>query len=231
MKSSISISNWIANVIDIIFPVGNVNVRGAVVYPVAGSCAANLRLRNDLVAPVSSMASTANPWVYTARYKRPRCICMPLSNGLSTFPAYLISAGCISFPALSCCLCPYYQTSLFYYWVLDSSWVFFYCAGDFVIFPDSSWQYVPFFCNYSTSVIVVGSCFVHYSFILMLEISRRAWMVIASEIHTVHFLPTSAWLSWLCLGIHQLLLILVPLQILSSWLQAIYKGVYGIAGC
>ena len=61
MKSSISISNWIADVVVIVFPVGNVTVRGAIVYTVAGSCAANLWLTNDHVAPMSSMAGTANP--------------------------------------------------------------------------------------------------------------------------------------------------------------------------
>ena len=60
MKSSISISNWIANVVVIVFPVGNITVRGAVVYTVAGSCAANLQLTNDRATPVSSMAGTAN---------------------------------------------------------------------------------------------------------------------------------------------------------------------------
>ena len=167
MKSSISISNWIADVVVIVFPVGNITVRGAVVCTVAGNCAANLRLTNDRIAPVSSMAGIANPWVYTDRYKRPCCICILLSNGLSTFPTYLISASCVSFPAPSHCSCPYYWTLLFYYWVLASNWVFFYYAGAFVIFPDSTWRYVPFFHNYSTSVLVVGLCFVHYSSVLM----------------------------------------------------------------
>ena len=197
MKSSISISNWIADVVVIISPVGNVTIRGVVVYTVAGSCAANLWLMNDHIAPMSSIAGTANPWVYTDRYKRPHCICVLLSNSLSTFPAYLMSTGCISFPAPSHCLCPYYWTSLFYYWVLASSWVFFYWTGASVIFPDSTWRCVPFLCNYSTSVLMVGLCFVHYSFILVLEIYGRAWMFVASEIHTVHFLPTSVQVSWL----------------------------------
>ena len=61
MKSSISISNWIADVVVIVFPVGNVTVRGVVVFTVAGSYAANLWLTNDCVAPMSSMAGTANP--------------------------------------------------------------------------------------------------------------------------------------------------------------------------
>ena len=215
MKSSISISNWIADVVVIVFPVGSVTVRGAIVCTVAGNYAANLRLTNDRIAPVSSTAGTVNPWVYTDRYKRPRCVCTLLSNGLSTFPTYLMSAGCISFPAPSRYSCPYYWTSLFYYWVLASNWVFFYYAGAFVIFPDSTWRYVLFFRNYSTSVLMVGSCFVHYSFVLVLEISWRAWMVVASEIRTVCFLPTSARLSWLRLGMHQSSLTLVPLQILS----------------
>ena len=54
-------SNWIADVVVIIFPVGNITVRGVIVYTVAGSCAANLCLTNDFVAPMSSMAGTANP--------------------------------------------------------------------------------------------------------------------------------------------------------------------------
>ena len=215
MKLSISISNWIADVIVIVFPVGNVTVRGDVVCTVAGNCAASLWLTNDCVAPVSSMAGTANPWVYMDRCKRPCCVCTLLSNGLSTFPTYLISTGCISFPAPSHCLCPYYWTLLFYYWVLASNWVFFYYAGAFMIFPDSTWWYVPFFHNYSTSVLMVGSCFVHYSSVFVLEISGRAWMVVASEIHTVRFLPISARLSWLCLRMHQSLLMLLPLQIPS----------------
>ena len=215
MKSSISIYNWIADVVVIVFPVGNITVKGDVVCTVAGNCAANLRLTNDRVAPMSSIAGTANPWVYTDRYKKPHCVCTLLSNGLSTFPACLMSAGCISFPAPSHCSCLYYWTSLYYYWALASNWVFFYYAGAFVLFPDSAWRYVPFFRNYSTSVLVVGSCFVHYSFVLVVEISRRAWMVVASEIRTVRFLPTSAQLSWLRLRMHQSSLTLVPLQIPS----------------
>ena len=60
MKSYISISNWIADVVVIVFPVGSVTIRGAVVCTVAGNCAANLWLTNDRVAPVSSMAGTTN---------------------------------------------------------------------------------------------------------------------------------------------------------------------------
>ena len=105
MKSSISISNWIADIVVIVFPVGNVTIRGAMAYTVAGSCAANLWLINDHIAPVSSIAGTANPWVYTDRYKRPHCVCTLLNNGLSIFPAYFMSTGCISFPAPSCCSC------------------------------------------------------------------------------------------------------------------------------
>ena len=47
----------------IIFPVGNVTVRGIIVYTIAGSFAANLRLTNDHVASVSSIASTSNEYI------------------------------------------------------------------------------------------------------------------------------------------------------------------------
>ena len=47
----------------IVFLIGNVTVKGFVVYTIAGSFAANLRLTNDRVAPVSSIAGTANRWV------------------------------------------------------------------------------------------------------------------------------------------------------------------------
>ena len=92
----------------IVFPVGNVTVSGIVVYIIAGSFAANLQLMNNRVVPVSSIAGTANPWVYTDKYNRPHCICTLLNDDLSTFPTYLTSASCISFPASSLGLCPYY---------------------------------------------------------------------------------------------------------------------------
>ena len=44
----------------IVFPVGNITVRGVVVYTIAGSFAANLWLTNDHIAPVSSIAGTVN---------------------------------------------------------------------------------------------------------------------------------------------------------------------------
>ena len=47
----------------IVFPVGNITIRGIVVYMVAGSFAASLQLTNDHVAPVSKISGTANPWV------------------------------------------------------------------------------------------------------------------------------------------------------------------------
>ena len=58
-----SISNWIAYVATIVFPIGNVIVRGIVACMVAGSFAANFQLTNDHIAPVSNIAGTANPWV------------------------------------------------------------------------------------------------------------------------------------------------------------------------
>ena len=63
----------------IVFPIGNVTVSGIMVYTIAGSFAANLRLTNDHVAPVSSIAGTANPWVWTDRYNRPHCVCILLN--------------------------------------------------------------------------------------------------------------------------------------------------------
>ena len=80
-------------------------VRGVMVYRIAGSFAANLRLTNDHVAPVSSIAGTANPWVWMDKYNKPSCICTLLCYELSTFPTYLISASYVSFPVLSPSLC------------------------------------------------------------------------------------------------------------------------------
>ena len=56
-------SNYIDAVITDVFPVGNVIVKGIVVCIVAGSFAASLWLTNDRIAPISNIASTANPWV------------------------------------------------------------------------------------------------------------------------------------------------------------------------
>ena len=47
----------------IVFPIGNITVRGVMVCIIAGSFAANLQLTNDRVVPVSSIAGTTNPWV------------------------------------------------------------------------------------------------------------------------------------------------------------------------
>ena len=45
----------------IVFPVGNITVRGVIVYTIAGSFVANLWLTNDHIAPMSSITGTANP--------------------------------------------------------------------------------------------------------------------------------------------------------------------------
>ena len=68
------------------FLVGNITIRGVIVHTIAGSFVANLWLMNDHIAPVSSIAGTANPWMYTDKYKRPHWICTLLSDGLSTLP-------------------------------------------------------------------------------------------------------------------------------------------------
>ena len=44
----------------IVFLVGNVTIRGVVIYTIAGSFAANLWLTNDYIAPMSSISGTAN---------------------------------------------------------------------------------------------------------------------------------------------------------------------------
>ena len=44
----------------IVFPVGNITIRGVIVYTIAGSFAANIWLTNDRIAPMSSIAGTAN---------------------------------------------------------------------------------------------------------------------------------------------------------------------------
>ena len=63
MKSSVSMSNCIANVATTVFPIGNVTVEGVGVCTVAGSFAASLQLINDRIAPVSNIDGTVNPWV------------------------------------------------------------------------------------------------------------------------------------------------------------------------
>ena len=81
MKSSISIFRLIAIVATNVFPIGNVAVRGFMVYMVAGSFSASLLLTNDHVAPVSSIADIVNLWVFIGKYKRLCCILMLLSLG------------------------------------------------------------------------------------------------------------------------------------------------------
>ena len=59
-----------------------------------------------IMAPVSNIADTVNPWVFIGKYKRPYCILMLLKLGYLTFPAYLISDSYISFPVPSLNLYP-----------------------------------------------------------------------------------------------------------------------------
>ena len=44
----------------IVFLVGNITIRGGIVYTIAGSFVANLWLTNDRIAPMSSIAGTEN---------------------------------------------------------------------------------------------------------------------------------------------------------------------------
>ena len=88
----------------IVFPVGNIMVRGIVVCMVAGSFAASLQLINDRMTPVYNIAGTENTKVWIGTYKRPYYILMLLNYELSPFPAYFMSTGYISFPAPAWCL-------------------------------------------------------------------------------------------------------------------------------
>ena len=60
IKLSINMSNCIANVATIVFPIGNIMVKDIVVCMVADSFAAGLWLTNICMAPVSNIAATMN---------------------------------------------------------------------------------------------------------------------------------------------------------------------------
>ena len=47
----------------IVFPIGNITLRGVVVCMVADSFATSLQLTKDRMVPVSNIASTENLWV------------------------------------------------------------------------------------------------------------------------------------------------------------------------
>ena len=225
-------SNWMADIVVIVFPVGNITIRSIVVYTVAGSCAANLWLTNDHVASMSSMAGTANPWVYTDRYKRPCCICALLSNGLSTFPAYLMSAGCMSVSLLLLIVCAHITELCSFitrYWLP---------VGSFFVVLGLSWYFWTVLGDMS-----------HFSAIIA---HRSLWL--ARALYIIHL--SSCWkfpegLEW-SLHLKSILYIFFQLQrnchdfvqgcishclclclykSFQSWLQSIYKGVYGIIGC
>ena len=121
-----------------VFPIGNVMVRGFMVYIVAGSFFASLQLTNNYMAPVSSIADTENFLVLTGKYKIPHCILMLLSLGYSTFSAYIISTGYVSFPIFSTGLCLDYSVLPFCYWVLASKKVFARCTGAYIMHPDNT---------------------------------------------------------------------------------------------
>ena len=134
------------------FPIGNVTVKGIVVCMVAGSFVASLWLTNNHVELVSNITCTANLWVYIDKYKRPRCILMLLNCESSTFSAYRISTGYISFPAPSWILCLYYLASPSYYWVVACRKAFACCGEAYMVHLDSIWLYIQFFYNCSPSV-------------------------------------------------------------------------------
>ena len=188
------------------------------VYTIAGSFAANLWLTNNSALHLCpALLVWANPWVYTDKYNRPHCICTLLNDGLSTFPAYLTSTGCISFPAPSLVFVPIllnFAQFITRWWLLvRSSFVVLWLLWCFrTVLGDMS-HFSAIVAHWS-SLLTNGLYVIHLSFIL--EISRRAWKVVASKIHTVHFLLASAQLSWLHSRMHQSSLMLVPLQIPST---------------
>ena len=53
-------SNYIANVVTNVFPIGNVIVRGVMVCMVASSLPASTQLTKDHMAPISNMTDTGN---------------------------------------------------------------------------------------------------------------------------------------------------------------------------
>ena len=63
IKLSINIFNSIADLAANVFLIGNIMVKGVVVYTVAGSFAASLQLTSDRVVPVSNMDGSENPGV------------------------------------------------------------------------------------------------------------------------------------------------------------------------
>ena len=81
MKPSIRKSKFIAAVPTNIFPLCSVGVSGFIICMLAGRFSASLQLTNDYVAPVSSIADTANLRVFSSQYKKPYCILMLLSSG------------------------------------------------------------------------------------------------------------------------------------------------------
>ena len=78
---------------------------------------------------------------------------MLLNCSLSTFPAYFISAGYISFPAFSRYSWLYYLALPFYYWEVASNKVFACCTEAYVMHPDSILLYVQSSHNYNTLVL------------------------------------------------------------------------------
>ena len=61
MKSSINISNFMADGATSVFLVGNIMVKGIMGCMVASSFSASLLLTNNRMVPVSNIASAANP--------------------------------------------------------------------------------------------------------------------------------------------------------------------------
>ena len=120
-----------------VFPVGSIMLKGIMGCTVAASFSASLQLTNNYIAPVSNIADTVNPWLWIGLYKRPCWVSMLLNYGYSTFPAYLVTASYVNFPAPSPSLCLDYLASPFYYWTLASSKVLACCAKAYMVHVDN----------------------------------------------------------------------------------------------
>ena len=144
MKSSISISNYIAQIATNILPTGNVIVRGVVYFIVAGSFSASFQLTNNHIAPMFKIPDSANSWVLTGKFKRSHCILWLHSPGQSTFPTYFTSTSYVSFPIPfpDSCLC--YSALLSYYQAVASSRVLVCFTRTYMVYPDNIWLYRQF---------------------------------------------------------------------------------------
>ena len=138
------------------FPVGNVTVSGIMVYTMAGSFAANLWLTNDCIVPVSSISGTVqihgciliNTIGHVAFVCYLMMVCQPFPLTLDP-PAASVSLLLL----LVCAHITELHSFITRWWLLVRSFIC--CVVAFVMLWGSTWRCVPFFCNCSTSVLIV----------------------------------------------------------------------------